>query len=113
MGYETVRIRMKSADDVRATKRVILYKDGCSREYFLRKEEWEWCHDCKEYDQENHCCPRWSKMIRKTVAELEEHYGKYIIKDNHTLIIDYPDTDDIEVIRLMDEEGFTRVFVER
>ena len=52
-------------------------------------------------------------MIRKTVAELEEHYGKYIVKDNHTLIIDYPDTDDIEIIRLMDDEGFTRVFVER
>lgn len=52
-------------------------------------------------------------MIRKTIAELEEHYGKYITKDNQTLIIDYPNTDDVEVIRLMDEEGFTRVFVER
>lgn len=36
-----------------------------------------------------------------------------IIKDNQTLIIDYPDTDDVGIIRLMDEEGFTRIFVER
>ena len=79
-----------------------------------RKEgEWEWCHDCKEYDQERHCCHRWSNAIRKTVAELEEHYGKYINKHDKTLVIDYPNTDDVEVIRLMDDEGFTRVFVER
>lgn len=38
--------------------------------------EWEWCHDCKEYDQESHCCHRWTKVIRKTVAELEERYGE-------------------------------------
>ena len=38
--------------------------------------EWEWCHDCKEYDQEAHCCHRWTKVIRKTVAELEECYGE-------------------------------------
>lgn len=31
----------------------------------------EWCHDCKEYDQERHCCPRWNRVIRKTVDELE------------------------------------------
>ena len=30
----------------------------------------EWCHDCKEYDQERHCCPRWNLVIRKTVDEL-------------------------------------------
>ena len=36
----------------------------------------EWCTDCKEYDQEAHCCHRWTKVIRKTVAELEEHYGE-------------------------------------
>lgn len=38
--------------------------------------EWEWCHDCKEYDQDAHCCHRWSKVIRKTIAELEECYGE-------------------------------------
>lgn len=42
----------------------------------IDETEWEWCHDCKEYDQEAHCCHRWTKVIRKTVAELEEHYGE-------------------------------------
>ena len=30
----------------------------------------EWCHDCKEYDQERYSCPRWNRVIRKTVDEL-------------------------------------------
>ena len=34
-------------------------------------ESFEWCTDCKEYDQESHCCHRWSKMIRKTVEEMQ------------------------------------------
>ena len=31
----------------------------------------EWCTDCKEYDKEKHCCPRWNKVIRKTVEEMQ------------------------------------------
>ena len=27
--------------------------------------EFEWCTDCKEYDQEKHCCHRWTKVIRQ------------------------------------------------
>ena len=34
-------------------------------------ESFEWCDTCKEYDQEAHCCHRWSKMIRKTVEEMQ------------------------------------------
>ncbi len=34
-------------------------------------EGFEWCTDCKEYDQERHCCHRWTKVIRNTVAELK------------------------------------------
>ena len=37
-------------------------------------ETFEWCHDCKEYDQEQHCCHRWSQQIRKTIEELEANY---------------------------------------
>ena len=33
-------------------------------------ESFEWCTDCKEYDQEAHCCHRFSKMIRKAVDEM-------------------------------------------
>lgn len=40
----------------------------------VEQEEFEWCHDCKEYDQEKHCCPRWNKLIRQTIKELEEQY---------------------------------------
>ena len=36
------------------------------------EEEFEWCTDCKEYDQERHCCPRWTKVIRNTVEELKQ-----------------------------------------
>ena len=31
----------------------------------------EWCTDCKEYDKEKHCCPRWNRVIKNTVDELK------------------------------------------
>lgn len=34
------------------------------------EESFEWCTDCKEYDQEKHCCHRWSKMINQTIKEI-------------------------------------------
>ncbi|MBQ0079721.1 MAG: hypothetical protein KBS66_07530 [Eubacterium sp.] len=36
------------------------------------KETFEWCTDCKEYDQKGHCCHRWCKQIRDTVEELKQ-----------------------------------------
>ena len=27
----------------------------------------EWCTDCKEYDKDRHCCPRFNKVIRKAI----------------------------------------------
>ena len=39
-------------------------------------EEYEWCHDCREYDKDAHCCHRWTKAIRKTVKELEATWPK-------------------------------------
>ena len=35
------------------------------------EESYEWCTDCKEYDQERHCCHRFTKVIRQTVAEMK------------------------------------------
>ena len=29
----------------------------------------EWCSECKEYDQERHCCPRWNRVIRTTLDD--------------------------------------------
>lgn len=35
------------------------------------EESFEWCDGCKEYDQEKHCCHRFTKVIRQTVAEMK------------------------------------------
>ena len=40
--------------------------------------EFKWCTDCKEYDQDRHCCHRCTKVIRNTVEELKEHYDGYV-----------------------------------
>ena len=44
-------------------------------------ETFEFCADgknpCKEYDQEKHCCHRWTKVIRKTVEEVKNR-GQWI-----------------------------------
>ena len=41
-------------------------------------EEFEWCSrgesPCKEYDQEKHCCHRWTKVIRQTVEEMKTNW---------------------------------------
>lgn len=29
----------------------------------------EWCTECKEYDQEKHCCPRFNAVIRTALEE--------------------------------------------
>ena len=31
----------------------------------------EWCTDCKEYDHEKHCCPRWNRVIRQTLKDAQ------------------------------------------
>jgi len=48
-------------------------------------EFFEWCTDCKEYDQENHCCHRWSKVIRKTVDEMQ------VVRCKDCIYADYMD----------------------
>ena len=50
-----------------------LYRTIASEECLppAQSEEFEWCHDCKEYDQQAHCCHRWTKVIRNTVKELK------------------------------------------
>ena len=47
-------------------------------------EEFEWCTDCKEYDQTAHCCHRFTKVIRQTVEELQAQpkTGKWIPTQN-------------------------------
>lgn len=31
----------------------------------------EWCTDCKEYDSERHCCPRFNRVIRETLKDAQ------------------------------------------
>ena len=35
-------------------------------------QTYKWCTGCKEYDQDKHCCHRWSKVIRDTVEEMKQ-----------------------------------------
>ena len=35
------------------------------------EESFEWCDGCKEYDQEKHCCHRFSKVIRQAFEEMK------------------------------------------
>lgn len=37
----------------------------------------EWCTDCKEYDTEKHCCPRYNRVIREALTEAQKT-GKWI-----------------------------------
>lgn len=58
-------------DDATRVARVLV-EDGENGDlYYTDGGDYEWCHDCKEYDTEKHCCPRFNKVIRQTVAELE------------------------------------------
>lgn len=43
----------------------------------------EWCTECKEYDKERHCCPRFNHVIRTTLQEVQERKkGQWIEYDN-------------------------------
>ena len=35
-------------------------------------EDNEWCHDCKEYDHNRNCCPRYNRVIRGAVDEIKQ-----------------------------------------
>ena len=42
----------------------------------------EWCTDCKEYDSERHCCPRYNRVIRDAMKMRKR--GKWIIEKDAT-----------------------------
>lgn len=33
----------------------------------------EWCTDCLEYNHERNCCPRWNRVIRQTLDDIEQN----------------------------------------
>ena len=50
-------------------------------------QTFEWCHDCLEYNQDKHCCPRFNKVIRNTVEEMKQSkVGHWIYEKRKRLI---------------------------
>lgn len=58
-------------------------------EKYINREPDEWCLDCKEYDREKRCCPRFNHVIRETVLEAN---GSPVLRfqDNRTLWVNVP-----------------------
>ena len=57
-------------------------------------QTFKWCTDCKEYDQEKHCCHRWSKVIRNTVEEMKQEprwipVSEYLPVTNDEVLVTY------------------------
>lgn len=82
----TLTVQMPTIKEAKAVDKIVVYADTYKQEYYMPlPREWEWCHTCKEYDQERHSCPRMRDVISRTVKELEEQYkpmvGRWIEKD--------------------------------
>ena len=64
-----------------------VYMEKEEREFENEDREFEWCHDCAEYDTDNHCCHRWTKVIRQTVEEMKTD-GYAPVRHGHWIDID-------------------------
>lgn len=51
-----------------------------------KPQTFKWCTDCREYDQEKHCCYRWSKVIRDTVEEMRQELKPMVEIDLYSVI---------------------------
>ena len=70
-------------------KGIIMYAiNAIKRGKALEQEPqtFKWCTDCKEYDQEKHCCHRWSKVIRDTVEEMKQEQEPMVEIDLYSVI---------------------------
>lgn len=52
-------------------KGIVMYAINAIKHGKVLEQE-PWCAGCREYDQEKHCCHRWSKVIRNTVEEMKQ-----------------------------------------
>ena len=50
-----------------------------------------WCIDCKEYDTENKCCPRYNRVIKQTLDEIYSHAETEAEARFHTEIVQCKD----------------------
>ena len=78
--YRDYLCKMSSVFDVNEVVKPFNMAIESLEEAKKREETWDWCTDCKEYDQENHCCHRFSKRIWESVEELkrERKRGEWI-----------------------------------
>ena len=60
----------------------------------VERREDEWCTDCKEYDQKKHCCPRFNRVIREALDEVDEQknvkyqqYGLLPVTKSNLLVV--------------------------
>ena len=44
----------------------------------------EWCTDCKEYDKERNSCPRWNRVIKETLNDLQEERKTQLSEESTT-----------------------------
>lgn len=58
------RIFVQNMSDI--DRQTILALPSAERDY----KYGEWCTDCKEYDQERHCCPRFNHVIRTAIDDI-------------------------------------------
>lgn len=67
-------------------------------EAIKHQETFEWCTDCKEYDQEQYCCHRWGKRIKETISESREYWYNKGFEDAEARMsfktVEYSDYDD-------------------
>ena len=76
-------------------------------------QTFKWCTDCREYDQEKHCCHRWSKVIRDTVEEIEQEQEPILdrvkaeILDNAFSVVNPKNT--YEYINVLDLDSIEKI----
>lgn len=49
----------------------------------------EWCYSCSEFDAERHCCPRWNRVIRKTIEDVQLELKKDVIQKFHDYQVEW------------------------
>lgn len=72
-------------------KGIIMYTINAIKHGKVLEQEpqsFEWCDTCKEYDQEKHCCHRWTKVIRNTVEEMKQGYECEVLDKIDEIITD-------------------------
>ena len=77
--YETQLAKLK-ADNKRLTELNVKLMSELNK----CKNDIRWCDGCKEYDNEKHCCHRFSHFI-KEVANDNKQYYEDIVKENEIL----------------------------